>query len=390
MLVRRLSFLVVFLLLALQVASAQNVFRVRIDTMTLKGGDTVTLNVYYTFNSTKPHNLNGFVARFLFDSNLVKIVGYSTTGTASDGLMTTESHRGLAAIGTSEINLQNPVLFKMRVAASRTLADTAWIHWDPDWPMFTSEAGVDTVIRTDGWVRTAVATGHTALSTPRRSVSGVITGPYADSVAFDLPVMISDIGNANVKSAQLQFKYDPNRLAFIDATTTSKSASILLSMVMSDTVTIVYQAVNGATILGNDTLSILHFYALVGGDTACTMLTNVRWTPLNADAKLGSTDEMFDSICLYGRYEQAFVNSDMQQQPFRLYPNPARDFVVSTGSDATSLKVYDALGRLVAQCERSGAVWIFPGSLGSGMYRAVLEGRNGELKASSLIIERQP
>src|SRR2546421_5645368 len=96
MLVRRLSTLIAFLLLASQAASAQNVFRVRIDTMTVKAGDTATVNVYYSFTSTKAHNLNGFVARFLFDSNLVKITGYITSGTASDGMSTTESHRGLA------------------------------------------------------------------------------------------------------------------------------------------------------------------------------------------------------------------------------------------------------------------------------------------------------
>src|ERR1043165_1040019 len=82
MLVRRLSILIALLLLASQAllvsqaASAQNVFRVRIDTMTVEAGDTATLNVYYPFNSTKTHNLSGFVARFLYDTNLIKITGY--------------------------------------------------------------------------------------------------------------------------------------------------------------------------------------------------------------------------------------------------------------------------------------------------------------------------
>ena len=394
MLVRKLSILIALLLLASQAllvskaASAQNVFRVRIDTMTVKAGDTATLNVYYTFNSTKTHNLSGFVARFLYDTNLIKITGYITNGTASDGMATYDSHLGLSALGTSEMNLSNPVLFKMRVAASKTLADTGWLRWDPDWPMFDPSAGVDTVIQTSGWLKTIAIAGHTTLTAPRRTVNGVITGPFADSVRFDLPVMISDISTANVSSARLQFTYDPNRLAFVMATTTSKSASIVSATTSTDTASIVFQGLNSSTIRGGDTLVNLQFYALVGADTVCTTLSDVTWQPLNADAKLGATDVRFDSICIYGRYQPASVGATSQQEPIRFYPNPARDYVISTATAAISLDIYDALGRLIARCERSNNAWLVPSSLSSGAYRAVARLRTGEVGTSALVIER--
>jgi hypothetical protein len=387
MLVRGLSLLIALLLIASATASAQNVFRVRLDTLTVQAGDTATMNVFFTFTSTKPHNLNGFVARYLFDSNLVKIVGYSTAGTASDGLSTTESHQGIAAIGSTEINLNNQVLFRMRIVASKTLADTAWIHWDSDWPMFASESGVDSVIQTGGWLRTANATGHTSLTAPGRSVNGVITGPYADSVRFDLPIMISDISNANVTDARLQFKFDPNKLSLI-AATSSKIATVVSSDVASDTASIVFQGLNGSKLLGNDTLTVLQFYALVGPDTVCTMLTNVTWQPLNSDAKRGTTDVRFDSICIYGRYQPALVESNERRRSGRLYPNPAQDHLILSDMDVRDLEVYDALGRFVGSCRYNGETWLLPPSLKAGAYRITVREHNGEAWGSTLVIER--
>lgn len=389
MLVRRLIFLTALLLAAsASSAFAQNVFRVQIDTVSVKAGDTATVNVYYTFTSTKAHNLNGFVARFLFDSNLVRIVGYNTSGTASDGMSTTESHRGIAAFGSQELDLRNPILVRLRIVASTTLADTAWIRWDRDWPMFAFEAGVDTVVESDGWLRTQTAVGHTTLSTPRRSVSGVITGPFPDSVRFDVPVMISDISSANVISARLQFVFDQNRLALQGATTASTSESISSVGTTQDTGTIIFQGLNGLKMAGADTLVNLHFYALVGADTACTILSGVTWLPLNADARLGTTDVAFDSICIYGRFQEAFVGASSQEGPARLYPNPARDYVVAAGFDAKTVEVYDALGRCVENQELSHDAWTIPASLAAGTYHVIMRDRNGKTAAGKLLLER--
>jgi len=373
-------------------ASAQNVFRVRIDTITVKPGDTATVNVYYTFTSTKPHNLNGFVARFLFDSNLVQIPGYITNGTACEALSATESHRGIATLGAQEIDLKNPVLFRMRVAASKSLADTAWIRWDPDFPMFSTEQGVDTVIQSDGWIRTAFVTAHTILSAPSRTVHGVFTGPYADSEAFDLPVTISDISSANVTHALMTFAYDRNRLAV--QSVSSKVATTLVTVLPSpssvyDTARVELQSSN--PIAGSDTLIVLHLYALIGPDTTCTSLMNVTWRPLNAEAKLGSTDVDFDSVCqihLFGLYVPPASVDQAKVEPNRMYPNPARDYVISTRTDVKSFEMYDAVGRIVAQCERQNDVWLVPPSLMSGVYRIALRLRTGETETSTLLIER--
>src|ERR1035437_10906152 len=59
-------------------AQAQNVFRVRIDTITANAGDTVFVNAYYTFTTSKPHTIDHYLARFLYDASLLRIVGYAT------------------------------------------------------------------------------------------------------------------------------------------------------------------------------------------------------------------------------------------------------------------------------------------------------------------------
>jgi hypothetical protein len=392
MLVRRLSISVTLLLLVTAMASAQNVFRVRIDTMTVKPGDTATVNVYYTFTSTKPHNLNGFVARFLFDSNIVQIPGYITNGTACEALSATESHRGIATLGAQEIDFKNPVLFRMRVAASKSLSDTAMIRWDPDFPMFSTEEGVDTAIQTDGWIRTALVAAHTVLSAPSQTVHGIFTGPYADSEAFDLPVTISDISSATVTHAQMTFAYDRNRLAVQSVSSKLATASVTVLASPSsafDTARIELQS--SSPITGSDTLIVLHLYALIGPDTTCTSLMNVTWLPLNAEAKLGSTDVQFDTACqihLFGLYVPPSSVEQAKVEPNRLYPNPASDHVISTRSDVKTLEMYDAIGRIVAQCERQNDVWLVPPSLLTGVYRIVLRMRTGETETSTLIIER--
>jgi len=378
--------------MATALASAQNVFRVRIDTMTVKPGDTTTVNVYYTFSSSEPHNLNGFVARFLFDSNLIQIPGYITNGTACEALSATESHRGIATLGAQEIDLKNPVLFRMRVAASKLLSDTAMIRWDPDFPMFSAEEGVDTVMQSNGWIRTALVTAHTVLSAPSRTVYGVFTGPYADSEAFDLPVTISDIGSANVTHALMTFAFDRNRLAVQNVSSKLATASVTVLPSPSsafDTARIELQSSN--PIAGSDTLIVLHLYALIGPDTTCTSLMNVTWLPLNAEAKLGSTEVEFDSVCqvhLFGHYVPPASVEQAIGEPNRVYPNPARDYVISTRTDVKSFELYDAAGRIVAQCERQNDVWFVPQSLRSGVYRIVLRLRTGETETSTLLIER--
>jgi hypothetical protein len=377
------------LCLAAGPVSAQHSMRVRIDTVTGNPGDTVLVNVYYTFTGTLPFDLHAFNAKFSYDTALVYIADYVSSGTASSAIpIFDKSHLGVVFYASSgtDIDFANPVLFRMKVAIKQSLSDTAWIRW----VAFGTDEPVDSEVEQDGSVRTQVTAAHTVLTAKSKIVSGVSSGYFPDSVRFTLPVMISDISAANVTSAELRFKYDERRLAFVAAHSTSnlqtQIARVSKVEQTANTVTVDLQA-SGEKILGADTLVNLDFYALVGIDTVCTGLDSVRWTPLNSDAKRGATEIAFDSICLYGRLGTADVEID-EVGPVRLYPNPARDFVLSAGADIENLKVFDAFGRLVALCELNSNVWTVPASFRSGLYRVVVTDRVGRTTAAALVIER--
>jgi hypothetical protein len=387
----RAKFLLIVGLLILTVpASAQHLMRVRIDTVSGNAGDTVTVNVFYTFTGSVPFDLHSFNAKFEYDTSLAWIAGYVTSGTASKAIPVYDnSHLGIVCLASSgtDIDFSNPVLFRMRVALKHALSDTAWIHW----VAFGTDAPVDSVVTQDGWARTVTVTAHTVLHAPQRTVHGIFRGLYPDSVRFDLPVIVSDILSANVKQALLTFAFDHNHLAI--ESVTSKIAQSVLSVrpgtnVSYDTARVEFESQTPIT--GNDTLLTIHFYALIGPDTVCTALEGVTWRPLNGDAKLGAADIDFDSACpiqMFGMYVPALV-SEATREPVRLYPNPARDYVISTGSEATTLKVFDALGRLVGECEHSVNAWLVPPSLKSGTYRIIVQDRDGHSAAAALVIER--
>lgn len=382
---------VVLSLLKAPIAVAQNVFRVRIDTVTAKAGDTVTVNVYYTLASTRTHSLNGYVARFSYDTNLLWIAGYITDSTtASNGFPVSVSHLGIATSQQGqEINLAKPVLFRMRVVLRSALADTGWIHWKPDFAMFESTTGVDSVVQQDGWVRTATASGHTVLTTPAVKIAGKSNGYVPDSVRFDLPLMISDIRDANVRSGQLSFVYDSSRLRFDSATSKSSTATINSIERLSDTARIVFSGNNQGSMLGGDTLVVLHFVALVGIDTECMVLSNPLWEALNSDALTGSTAFAFDSICLFGSYGIAEVDGDPALRTVQMYPNPARDFVVIGSFEAASLQVFDQLGRCVwTEGHLADGIWRIPATVPEAVYTIIARGTHGADARAMIVIKR--
>lgn len=382
---------VVLSLMTAPIAVAQNVFRVRIDTVTAKAGDTVTVNVYYSFTSTHSHALNGYVARFSYNTNLVWIAGYITDSTtASDGFPVSVSHLGIATSQQGqEINLAKPVLFRMRVVLRSALADTGWIHWDPDFAMFDSKAEVDSIVQQDGWVRTATASGHTVLTTPAVEIAGRSNGYVPDSVRFDLPVIISDIRDANVRSARLSFVFDSSRLRFDSATSKSGTATISSMGRTGDTASIVFTGSSQGLILGGDTLVQLHFVALVGIDTECLTLSDPVWQPLNSDALIGIASFAFDSICLLGSYGVEGVDGDPALRTMQMYPNPARDFVVIGGFEAARLQVFDELGRCVwTEGNLADGIWRIPATLWDGVYTIIARGTHGAEARAMIVIKR--
>src|ERR1035437_8367969 len=368
-------------------AQAQNVFRVRIDTITANAGDTVFVNAYYTFTTSKPHTIDHYLARFLYDASLLRIVGYATDSTASAMLFDTiGTHVGLWAHGDQEINLGNPVLFRIRVVLSSNIGDTAWLRRDRSWMMLDALTGVHSIIQQDGWIRTATATGHTVMTSPGRSISGISNGYRSDSVGFDLPITISDISKANVRSARLTFVYDSNHLSFGDASGASKTADLTSVVRSYDTVTLLFSGKEGGGVQGGDTLTVLHFVALVGIDTECLTLRDLAWRPLDSGAVTGNTTFAFDSISLFGRYGIETVDGTSAPHAIRVYPNPSSGSVVIEGLANVTLRVSDELGRCVWTGEARDGFWKIPATVPDGIYTIVVQGAAGA--SAMIVIER--
>src|SRR5205823_12464645 len=95
-----------------------------------------------------------------------------------------------------------------------------------------------------------------------------------------------------------------------------------------DTARVQLLAKTGNMIHGDDTLITIHFIALVGIDTSCISLHNMRLVPTNNDALWGNTIDSLGSICLYGRYGIDKVSENTPSAiSICVYPNPARSYV---------------------------------------------------------------
>ncbi len=218
---RLLARVVVIAALALSVSpmSAQNVMRLRIDTVTANPGATVDVRVLYTFDSTHAHDINDFLARFLFDTSKSRLAAYILSGTAfaafaapgvtmldslnpnSGSLVST--HDGIFLNEflnpqIPEIDLADSVLFKIRMTLDSSVdtinGDTAWVRWDPEWTLAVSQTfqggqeGVDSLYHEDGWIRTAAK----PLNSVRKGASDYATlriypNPARDEVTIDAP-----------------------------------------------------------------------------------------------------------------------------------------------------------------------------------------------------------
>jgi len=381
-------------------AEAQNVFHVWFDTVTAKAGDTVEMDVHYTFISTHAHNIDYFQLRLQYDSSEVSPLdtnAYVLDGTASGSFFdTTFSHLGITALGQSELDTTNPVLIRIRFRVNRQLADTAFIRWDTSFGMFVQNENVDSVIRQDGWIRTATAAGHVMLSTPPITAHGVSDGYSADSVAFELPVSVSNIANANIKSALFSFAYDSARFP-LSGVSAGVTSGIQVDSVASVPISKGSRRINiwisslGGAINGADTLLRLDFTGLVGLDTVCDTLSDVSLRATNVDGLIGNVVYLGNPMCLEGEAPSSVAKVQPQNDGLRLYPNPATDAVrIDATDDATpaTITAYDMLGRKIGRWTNVGDVqWQIPASVLPGMYRVVCEQRE-ETFMKTLVIER--
>jgi len=364
-------------------SQSANVFRASVDRLTANAGDTVIVSVHYTFTAPKAHNIRGYAARFSFDSTLIRVVDFITDSTASAGMGTvpnrTPPNAGLVALGSQEIDLTNPVLFKIIIAVNRQLSDTGFLLWNRAITLIDKSWGVDSIVEDDGWVRTPESNGHVVLTTPGIILHGESDGFTPDSVVFQLPILVSDVRFARMSEAVLQFVFDDARLAF------KASRQVSLIQISNgfqhfDTAQFLVRGPNGNLIVGGDTIAIVDFTAIVGTDTACTALRNMRLTPIAGDAFLGNTIYSFDSICLFGGWKSFGVisNEKKPSAQFEIYPNPAQRHVAFRCEgfderDRVRISVFDVNGKIVYRTDDRSAGWEIAPSAPKGVYEVVFE-----------------
>jgi len=366
------------LLISASRADAQNVFRVRFDTVVAKAGDVATVNVLYTFTSARPHSIRDLTLRFLTDALGVQPIGYLIDGTAlatfRDAIGNVDSswsHTGFAARGEHEIDLSNPVLIRVQFRVDPRLADTAFLHFDRSFGMFAENDSVDVIERTDGWIRTESVVGHVVVSTPATLVRGETEGFSPDPIPFAVPMTI--VGKAD--SAILTFSIDSTRLVLDSITKGFAALRIVKAPEFGGRERI--EVYFDTPLIVTDSVS-LHFTGLVGLDTVCEALTKVRLLPRGNSDPIGNTIYAGDSICLEGHKPTGAVGrAKNEEQRFAIYPNPARERVWFEGATETSvIRVYDALGRTVS--ETRGSVWSVPPGVGAGSYEVMIRDDEGE------------
>jgi len=371
--------------------AAQNVVHVRVDTLTANAGDTVDVNVLYTFQATRGHNIHDFTARFLFDSSDMTILGYDRDSTASAVISysqdtTIGNQSGLIVLGElqgNEIDLTDSVLFRIRVALNPRLADTAWIRWDTNFGVFDQSDSVDSVVREDGWVRTRSTAGHIELSMPSiQSDTGM---------DIQVPILLGDVRPAGIGSAVLRFIVDRYQLPLRNVVAGTESDAQLRSWSESyDTISIVLGAGTGGSITGNDTLAVMTLHTSPRQDTAC-LVPEIELDSVQARF-VGNVEASIGEICIVpGLNGPASVLTEATSPLIGIFPNPARDQVTidypggEAGGGEAILNVFDAVGRAVYSGGFRGSTWRIPSSLGPGAYEIVLASR-GERWTGTLII----
>jgi hypothetical protein len=208
---------------------------------------------------------------------------------------------------------------------------------------------------------------------------GSSNGFTPDSVRFDLPVLISDISRSKIQDGVLRFEYDRTHLTFDRAR--EIDGHTLEGVAQSGDTVLVHLNPQVTTTSPPDTLTILQFVALVGTDTSCGVLRDVRLTPVNGDAFLGNTIYAFDSICLFGSWLDLSVSpAEHSNADFQVYPNPARvgrsvSFRASGFDDRDRIRysVVDVLGNIIHRTDDGMTGWEIASTASKGVYEVVFE-----------------
>jgi hypothetical protein len=352
---------------------------VRIDTMTVKFSTRDTLvPIFYRVEGSKPADFRGYDSRFSFDTSklgdsaLVPWL-YDSTGKLSAeaydvhldtalfwqtatwtnatvgisliiGATLPGEERAIAEGGTDEgVNRSDSLLYRGYLSLHSVFADTAFLHLF----RFDQTAGqpFDTVILQDGWIKYQKQSITIATS----AVSGV-----SDSL-MTVPVKISDMTQANIRTGVFSFDIDTSILQFVGSSAGSIPGN---SLVTSDSVNGTKVSVTIANqdlskpMIGSGNIAVLHFKAQHRTDTLCTLLRDSSFQALNSDALVSSVKLSLGDICIDGHLLQSVADSRSVDESLSVWPNPFSSSlnvrVRQNRAANVSVVIYDALGRVVA------------------------------------------
>jgi hypothetical protein len=372
-----------------------NWLRVRFDTVTIKPdqGD-IFVNVSYTYHLPKQHNIHAYDLHFYYEQAKTSIVQFIFDGTAtptSGSFLDTNQTAPDASVvflGSNEIDLTNPVLFKVWFF-NAGLVDSETLRWDrtlsENAQYQLGFEGLDTIILEDGWIKVQQPSKiAVAISTPAETAA-------ADSM-LTVPVTIGDLTGANLLHAKIGFVFDTSVLQFAGVIG-AESGITAIPVLTKDTLDIDLRS--SAPMRGGDSLITLQFHAVKRMDTVTTRFSTGIFTALNSDALLGNVQFIFNPIRIEGESSVSGVGaSRLQSLSIEIFPNPAAHSVRiqimdASPSDRFSVGIFDALGREVFRSEGVDVRWTSASGIPNGMYEAVVTSLNSGFRiVHAIAIER--
>jgi len=376
-----------------QKLDTMNVMRVRLDTVTVSPNDgDIFVNAYYTFHLPKPHDIRGFDLRFFYDSTLTRLQPFLLDGTASSSLTDASNpappEARFVVLGSNEIDLTNPVLFKLHFTVAR-LQDSELLRWDRAFSEIASwqvnRWGLDTIILEDGWIRVQQPKVTVSISNPSLTVK-------ADS-SLNVPIVVSDLSAAKLRKVRVGFVFDTTALKFVAVSSTEPGVSAGPVVVKADTLSVDLTSVQ--PMLGADTLVTLTFRAVDRTDTLTTGFMDGVFTALNADALVGSVQWTFHPIRIEGRRPASVVTVSDAEAPYvEVFPNPASGWVRVRMTDKNEdnpfcITIFDALGNEVFRTTGRDAEWMPPPGTANGSFEAIVTNtRTGASWVRSVLLLR--
>ncbi len=369
---------------------AQNVLHVRIDTLTVASApNDVIIAVTYKLDAKHAHDFYGYDSRFSYDASKATAVSVIFDNSATD--ISGTFHQGstlpgevrATALGGSELDLSNPVLYRVRFTVFAGIIDTAFLHFfrfD-----ITDSMKIDSVKLQDGWIRL-----DRPVVPPKKINLSLVSSNLtvkADS-SIDIPIGITNMTGGELKKGIFSFRFDTTALDFVRSVSGTISGDVIVTSdtVKQNHVTVYFANTDTSKALqGAGTLLTLRFRAKPRTDTLCTVLTDTAFRALNTDALIDTVRLFIGNICVYGSpHVGVSATSDATETTsLRVWPNPATTKVelgVTGYKGRYRLQVFNMLGAQVFESQSSAPITWSPGAnCPTGIYeaRATIEKGNG-------------